>query len=138
MGAFLRTHIEYKKDGRWLHYAAPRTVRDHRLIALITGVRSETTRIRPLDAPRGLPADPSEVTRICHEKDAGSTVKGETWLNGLEFAWLQKRWIELNPDQDPLDTDFEENVFGTYGPGGSAIAGHHGFDDVCVVFWVDD
>lgn len=138
MGASLCTHIEYRKNDCWLHYAAPHTARDYRLIALVTGVRNETNRIRPLVAPRGLPADLSEITRICREQDAGNAIKGETWLTGTEFAELQKRWTELNPDQSQLDTDFEERVFGTYGPGGSAIADHQGFDDVRIVFWVDD
>ena len=141
MATTMHAHIEYRtKDGDWLHYAAPDVKADYRLFSIVAGIRSETTGIRrPLAAPRGLPPDLSEVTRISYglDKDNGS-LKGETWLGADEFVRLQERWNELNPGLGSLEKDFEETVFSTYGPGGTAIATHNGFEDARVVFWFED
>lgn len=140
MGTIMVTHIEYKKDGRWLHYAAPRLARrDYRLMALIAGVRNEDNGIEPMIAPRGLPLDMSEVTAICYAEDNKSCrTKRETYYEGDEIFALQKRWNELANDLSMLDKDFEERVFGTYGPGGNAIASCQGFGGARMIFWFQD
>lgn len=140
MSTMICVHIEYKKDGRWLHYAAPHAGRiDYRLMALIAGVRNENNGIRPMLPPRGLPDGISEVTAVCHAEDNKNyKTRSETWYSGDELFELQERWNELADDIDRLGKDFEERVFHVYGPGGSAIASHQGFDDARAVFWFYD
>jgi len=140
MGASIHTHIEYKAaDGRWLHWGAPHVKPNYRLFALIAGVRSEDNGIRAMIPCRGLPKDASETTLLGYTQDAlAYGLHHDTWLGADEFAELQKRWTEMNPDWRPLETDFEESVFRTYGPGGSALASHQGFEDMRAIFWFDD
>lgn len=140
MGASIHTHIEYKTaDGRWLHWGTPHAKPNYRLFALIAGIRNEDNGIRPMFPPRGLPEDLSEVTKIALEQDdMNYKTKGHTWFTADEFVELQKRWTGMNPDWRPLQSDFEETVFQSYGPGGSALASHKGFEDMRAVFWFDD
>lgn len=140
MGATINTHIEYKTaDGRWLHWAAPHVRRDYRLFSLIAGVRNESNGIRPLVPCRGLPKDTSEATMFAYEQDAlVDSLHHETWLNVDEFINLQLKLDELNASRPSLESDFEETVFRCYGPGGSALAAHKGFEDMRVIFWFWD
>lgn len=140
MGASIHTHIEYKTaDGRWLHWAAPHVKPNYRLFSLIAGVRNDDNGIKPMVPCRGLPKDLSEVTKIAYAQDAlAYGLHHETWLNTDEFAELQHRWTAIDAGKHPLDTDFEESVFRAYGPGGSALASHQGFEDMRAVFWFDD
>jgi len=136
----MHTHIEYKTaDGRWLHYAAPHVKADYRLFSLIAGVRNDTNMVRPIVPPKGLPENLSEITAACLAQDRDMYhLHHETWLSADEFIELQKLWNITNQGQSLLDLDFEESVFRCYGPGGSALASHNGFEDMRAVFWFDD
>lgn len=140
MGASIHTHIEYKTaDGRWLHWSAPHVKPNYRLFALIAGVRNEENDILPLVPCRGMPDDASETTMIAYKQDAlNYGLHHATWLGAGEFIELQRRWTGINPDWRPLQSDFEETTFQCYGPGGSALASHQGFEDMRAVFWFDD
>lgn len=146
MGTTMHTHIETKKDGKWLHYGAPAVARDYAVFAAINGKRldclDEMLRkdIRPQASIKSLPDDMSEVTKICYEQDKESYyLRDEGILTAKDIENLQAHLDELREKHPHWigSCDLEEDIFRTY-IADSAIASHRGWDDVRIVFWYDN
>ena len=138
MGTDIHAHVEVKREGKWLHFNAPHVIRHYPLFTKMAGVR-EVEGVEPIAAPRGIPEDISDITRVCWERekddahDAGYLTRAEI----RTLAW----WY------DTLDTRKTQGGFhgleGVFGYiDGSPLHSLGGesremFDDVRIVFWFD-
>src|SRR6266853_264838 len=98
MGCDIHPHIEVKIKGKWYHYSIPLLGRNYQLFTRICGVRGYEGVI-PIDQPRGLPSDLSEITRIEVDYD-GPDGHSHTWLNRQELNDLIKWHEELYTKHD--------------------------------------
>ena len=147
MGCDIHLHIEVKLHGRWEHYAAPNIERWYRLFGVMAGVRGDE---EPIVAPKGFPADASELTRIIR-KDYGVDGHTDSWLDHDEIMQLEKhleKWRIEDGDKAPFGTfDLEYGILHTYLAGSSFTAHWQftdcyylptGVTDVRFVFWFDN
>jgi hypothetical protein len=110
------------------------------MFARMAGVRNYDDEIEPIAAPRGLPDDITEITRLCYEweKDDAHSM---SWLNGSELQMLAD-WIATREDVTNLEGKFGY-LFGN-SLGGLAKYGNNGRSyppwlvDVRLVFWFDN
>lgn len=142
MGTTLHAHIEVKKNNTWFHFAAPDVERNYILFAAMNGERINSIpssyKIKPQASHHGLPADITEVTKICYEQDKkGYHIHGEGTLTAENIKNLQNHLWEVFPHVPKKELDLEETIFHTY-INGNTIASHHGWDDVRIVFWYDN
>ncbi len=140
MSTTMHAHIEVKKNGKWLHFGAPKGLTDGLVHAVINGVSIDTFnthgRIHPVCRINSLPEDMTEITKICLEEDRKDyRIHDEGMLEACDIEKLQKELDNFRPE--PLSHyDLEHNIFYTYICNG-AIAAHRGFDDVRIIFWYD-
>lgn len=141
MSTTMHAHIEVKKNGKWLHFAAPTVQTNYILFAAINGEQIEDLRhperITPQASIKGLPDDLSEVTKFCHEQDSESYyLHGEGALTAEDLENLQEHLWEINEYDPKAKWDLDTEIFRTY-INGNAICAHQGWDDVRIVFWYD-
>ena len=141
MGTTIHAHIEVKRNGTWMHFAAPDIRPDYVLFAFINGERIDCLReslrqdIEP-QYTKGLPEDISEITAHCYKQDTEDfLLRGEGVLTKKDLEELQERLCRFAGYHDTKwSNDLEKDIFHTH-IGGQAIAMHRGWDDARVVFW---
>lgn len=139
MGIDIHFHSEIKVNGVWHHYGANDVPRFYGLFAKLAGVRPFKG-IEPIVPPRGMPVDPTLVTRLDYEL-SGADGHHHTWFGPEEIIALED-WFRDFAESD-LGCDFED-VFGyLFGNtwGGRfrypSRAVEYPFDDVRFILWFE-
>lgn len=142
MGCDIHMHTEVKVNGKWLHYSHPIISRHYKLFALLADVRNDLG-IVPISAPKGMPADTSDITRIeCQH--AGEDGHSHSYLTSKEITELGRRVNETRypHETEPLDLDSDivgylsGNSWSQFERGDSSHPAE--YEDVRFVFWFDN
>ena len=137
MGASIHMHIEVKAGDTWHHYAAPHMFRNRDFFDLVAGVYG---RHQPIVPPRGLPENPTFVTRHDYEQDSkGCRLHHTGWLGADELEELQQRINEVFhvSNVDSMEYELETGILHTF-INGNTLAQHQGWDDLRLIFWFDN
>ena len=146
MGCDIHFHSEVKRHGVWHHHSEHNVERNYALFAKMAGVRNYGE-IIPISAPKGLPADVTELTKL-HSEKYGIDGHSHSWLSAKEISELHKFIRDDTNSPDIFGTDswrFEHknfpyfmgnhlNVFIDYP---EDLAGY-GIEDVRYVFFFDN
>lgn len=144
MGCDIHLHTEVKINGKWEHYGHPHVPRNYTLFALMADVRNEGGKLHPVSKPKGMPSDPSLVTRLAFEHYADG--HSHSWLSAVELVMLEDAWNKVKGsewDGSDLEHHFvgylENNGWAgfTRYPTGNARA-KEWIEDVRWVFWFDN
>jgi hypothetical protein len=156
MGCDIHAHLEilWQEDGQescWLYYTPLSINRDYRLFARMANVRNYRGEVTPIAAPRDLPTNISQMTRI-RASLWGDDGHSHSWLSLEELCQIineqsdkrimPKAWLGLGWEGHPWMDEFP----GVYLFGGS-ICGFLKYSgdgyprklrDVRIVFWFDN
>jgi len=91
MGCDIHAFLEMKVDGKWLQYAPIDMQRNYALFSKMAGVRGH---VEPIDTPRGLPKNVSEVVQL-HRDRWGRDGHSDSWLSAKEISELAE-WADMN------------------------------------------
>lgn len=88
MGCDIHLHTEVKINGQWLHYSNPSIDRNYALFAKMADVRNwQTSEIKPISYPKGLPDDCSFLTQLDSDK-WDTDGHSHSWLSAAEIKVL--------------------------------------------------
>lgn len=135
MGCDIHLFAEVKIAGKWHVYSHPEIDRNYELFGFMAGVRDHD--ITPIAAPRGIPEDAAEVTRLAFKSDDGHT---PSWLAGAELEAVCK-FYEAQQRREVSWCSAELDQFGfLFGNGWTLDSGGSHpkeVEDVRWVFWFD-
>jgi len=161
MATSIHLHTEVKINGKWEHYGDPAVGYKYRMFAKMCGVRLDHEMkkmgITPIDKPRGLPKDISEVTKFDLAKWKGDA-HSQSYLTAPEILLLEdfvrelhdkdmaeKKEEEAKTEQEEADSPFwnPEMIWGyLFGNSWGSFTKYpeeyaNGLEDVRFVFWFD-
>jgi hypothetical protein len=98
MATSIHLHTEVKINGKWHHYGNPAVGYKYRMFAKMCGVRlTDDLDITPINEPRGLPDDITEITKFDHSI-LGNDAHSQSWLNANEILLLEEFVTNLNEE----------------------------------------
>lgn len=113
MGCDIHFHTEVKVAGKWEHYGHPQVARNYQLFALLANIRNEDGDTVPVSLPKGMPVDPSLITKLSCEQ-FGRDGHSHSWLSAQEIVAFEDAWHDVHPIATSFDTqtDIESHLFG--------------------------
>lgn len=108
MGCDIHCHVEVKFHDKWHHYTFLKIPRYYALFARMANVRNYDNEVSPIDQPRGLPTDITDMTRLVYKR-WGSDAHSQSYLNSAEVIQLYD-WIDQT--ESFVDGNAIKNSFG--------------------------
>lgn len=135
MGCDIHMHAEVKIAGKWHHYDRPRVQRDYALFEKMAGVRGDVE--DAIAAPRGIPADATEMTRFNCEH-WGVDGHSHSWLNSQEIFALRTWWDQQG--REHFSDTWDRWLFGNRYSSFEEYPADRpaGVEDVRFIFWFDN
>ncbi len=137
MGCDIHLFTEIKVGGKWITHSVCHVPRNYELFGKMAGVRSDA---KPIAAPKGMPEDAGELTRMYAKYWEGDG-HNHSWFSGAEIAeleeWAQEvPWVGHFPESK-LNWGY---LFGNSWGGFERYPGERpeGVEDVRFVFWFDN